>query len=105
MSAQHQLKPTLDENLSSLDVVLLRSVSGLSCTLQDGGSGLWGGRAGHRQVLSPLKALDSGAAQLDGPPLGDGNCVVSKLCYSLRCNFTTGRVNNAPERFFLLSES
>ncbi|KAG7236614.1 hypothetical protein INR49_000738 [Caranx melampygus] len=77
--ANHQLKPTLDENLTSLDVELLRSVSRLSCTLQDGGSGLRGGRAGHRQVLSPLKALDSGAAQLDGPPLCDGNCVVC-LC-------------------------
>lgn len=71
--------PTLDEHLSSLDVELLWGVSGLSCTLQDRGSRLRSGRAGHRQGLGPLKGFSSMAAQLHGSPLSDRNCVGSKF--------------------------
>lgn len=79
---QSWLNPTLDENLSPLDVELLWRVSRLSCTLHDGGSRLRGGRAGHRRGLGSLKGFDSGAGQLDGSPLSDRNCVVSEYSYN-----------------------
>lgn len=89
---QNELNRTLNEHLSSLDVELLWRVSRLSCTLQDGGSRLWGGRAGHCHGLGPLGGFHSRAGQLDSSPLSDRNCVESKCNY----HFTARRTVYAP---------
>lgn len=79
LQIQAYLSLTLDEHLSSLDVELLRGVSGLGCTLQDGSTRLRRGRAGHRQGLGPRNGFNSRAPQLDGSALADRNCSESRL--------------------------
>lgn len=69
----------MDQHLSPLDVVLLGGLSGLRCTLQDGGGRLGAWRAAQGQGLVPLQGLGPRAAQRDGSALADGDCEGSEF--------------------------